>query len=216
MKITVVSVFVKGHVPFTPVYVTKLESMVRRALPGCRFVCLTDRADELPDGIETIQAKPVRGMYGWWAKVQLFNSELPLAGRVLYLDLDVLVVGDLDAVVNFPAKFALVPDGAPLFKPRDGKRCVKRFNSSVMVWNHREQSKIYSQWSPKEAEVLWGDQDWIGQCCPEATAMPSEWFPRLSDVKQPPWSDKARVILCKKPKNSEAMKVMPWFKQVWQ
>ena len=155
-------------------------------------------------------------MYGWWAKVQLFNPELPLAGRVLYLDLDVLVVGDLDAVANFPAKFALVPDGAPSFKPRDGKRCVKRFNSSVMVWNHGEQSKIYSQWSPKEAEVLWGDQDWIGQCCPEATTMPSEWFPRLSDVKQPPWSDKARVILCKKPKNSEAMKVMPWFKQVWQ
>jgi hypothetical protein len=85
-----------------------------------------------------------------------------------------------------------------------------------MVWNQGEQSEIYDAWTPAVANVLWGDQDWIGQCCPDAAAMPLEWFPRLSSVDSTSWSAKSKVVLCKKPKNAEALVKYPWFNELWQ
>lgn len=216
MNITAICVFVRGHVPFTAEYVTRLRSAVSRELPGQRFVCLTDRADELPTDVETVAATPIKRIYAWWAKVQLFNPALPLTGRLLYLDLDVLVIRGLREVAEHPAPFALAPDGGSAFKPNNGLRCVKRFNSSVMTWNHGEQAHLYEDWTPFQASRLWGDQDWIGERCPDAVALPVEWFPRLSAVRAPPWPKETRVVLCKKPKNAEAVRKFPWFNEAWR
>lgn len=216
MNVTVACVFVTGHVPFTAEYVIRLKRMIDRVLPGMRFVCLTNREHELPATIETIHVNPVPGTFGWWAKINLFDPELPVFGRVLYLDLDVLVIGGLDEVVDYPSTFALAPDGAPAFKPSNGKRVVKRFNSSVMVWEHGTHPEIFQQWDQRVATRLWGDQDWIGELVPHASAMPAEWFPRLSVVREPPWPIKTKVVLCKKPKNAEAAVRLPWFREAWQ
>jgi hypothetical protein len=191
--------------------------MAARLLPPHRFVCLTDRPQALT-GVTTIMVDPLpEGMYGWWRKVELFNPRHPLGGRLLYLDLDVLIVSDMRRVLEFPASFALAPDGAPNFKPRD-RNVVHKYNSSVMVWNGGEQSRLYSEWSPKVAERLWGDQDWIGEKATNAIAMPIEWFPRLSQVSQtdPPDIAGAEVILCKKPKNVDAATKWPWFAEAWR
>lgn len=215
--LTVACVFAKGHVPFTAEYVVRLKSMAARTLPEHRFVCLTDRATELPEDIDTVLIPSVpRGVYGWWSKVHVFNPKLGLTGRVLYLDLDVLLVGDMLPIVNFEAPFALVPDGAPDFKPSNGLRVVKRFNSSVMIFNAGSHADIFQTFKPSVPKQLWGDQDWIGTLHPHATAMPAGWFPRLSAVKAPPWPPEAKVILCKKPKNAEAAIKLGWFNEAWQ
>jgi hypothetical protein len=218
MTLTVLCVLVRGHVPFAPEYVCRLQSMARRLLPAHRFVCLTDQRAALEPDVECVEIpSPPRGVFGWWSKLHLFNPALPLSGRLVYFDLDVLLIRSLLDIANFPAPFALAPDGAPAFRPRDGRYCVKRFNSSVMAWDHGTHPELFTEWNTFVAKRLWGDQDWIGERCPDAARMPAEWFPRLSALPDAPrWPAEARVVLCKKPKNAEALARWPWFDKEWQ
>jgi hypothetical protein len=229
--LTVACVWVRGHVPFGVEYVERLHAMARRAIGRpFRFVCLTDRPGELPAGVEPIVISHPKGLKGWWAKVQLFNPAYFERGRVLYLDLDVLLVGALDDVIDYPAAFALAPH-AGTFEGKDGLAVVKRFNSSVMVWDVAWPLEVFTRWTPAVAERLWGDQDWIGELLPDAHAMPAVWFPRLSQclrvspmpagqpLAEPRWAGvpkDARVVLCKKPKNVEAARRWPAVEQLWR
>jgi hypothetical protein len=214
MTLTVVCVWVKGHVPFTAEYVIRLRSMCARALPPHRFVCLTDRPNEIA-GVEYLLVKPYPGIFAWWNKVKLFDPEWNFTGRMVYFDLDVLLLDNVADIPTYPARFALIPDGAPDFHP-PRLAVFKRFNSSVMVWNGGENTELFMDWTPAVANRLWGDQDWIGEQAPrDVVALPANWFPRLS-VVHPPWPASARVILCKKPKNAVAREIWPWFEEAWQ
>jgi hypothetical protein len=211
-QLTVACVWVRAQVPFTAEYVSRLRAMVgRHLMRPHRFLCLTDRP-ELLSGVETICVPPPRGLKGWWSKIELFTPGL-FSGRVLYLDLDTLVVDRLEPIVDFPASFALIPD-AGTFQGKDGLRVVKRFNSSVMVWDAGVNERLYTEWTPDVAKRLWGDQDWIGEQMPEARAMPLAWFPRLSECPNGPAST-AKVILAKKPKNEVAAQQYRWFAEAW-
>lgn len=220
----VACVFVKGHVPYTAEYVVRLQRMVAQHLPRPhRFVVLTDQPLVVRSAETLIVPTPEPGVFAWWAKLHLFSRAFDvLAGdgaRVLYLDLDVVITGDLGPLLDFPAPFALIPDGAPNFKGKGARGVVKRFNSSAMVWNAGEQRSLWSSWRQSVTETLWGDQDWIGQQCPSAELLPAQWFPRLSELKpndvgltpQPG----QRVILCKKPKNADAARLWHWFEIMW-
>lgn len=214
--LTIACVFVRGHVDFTPEYVIRLKSMCDRLVPHPhRFVCLTDQPMRLPKDIETIYIPTPKGRFAWWSKLELFNPKHSLNGRILYLDLDVLLVGGMSEIVNYRSDFAMVPDGAPNFKPKDGKQVVKKYNSSVMVWNgSRELDYLYEMWTPEVAQRLWGDQDWLGEQA-IADSMPIKWFPRLSECGQN-WTTAAKVVLCKKPKNLLAAQQWKWFNEAWQ
>jgi len=215
--ITVACVLVRGHVGFTTEYVTKLKSMVERHLKRPhRFVCLTDRPHLLD--CETIPIQTPRDIFAWWAKVELFNSANGLDGRVLYLDLDVLIVGDLDEIVDYPAPFALVPH-AGQWQGKGRLKVVPLYNSSVMVFDAERVHRLYSNWSPPVTERLWGDQDWIGERMPGEATMPLKWFPRLSEINNGTdliLAPGARVVLCKKPKNHVARQTWRWFDQMWR
>lgn len=213
---TVVCVWVRGHVPFTLEYVVRLRSMVRRHLAReHRFVCLTDRPQFMPEGIEGVVIPSPKPLKGWWSKIHLFSPAVGLTGRVLYLDLDTLVVSSLDPILDYPAPFALAPD-AGTFRPKGELQVVKRFNSSVMAWDAGVNHRLFEAWTPAVAERLWGDQDWIGEQLPEAAAMPIWWFPRLSELDGKPPSEAAKVVLAKKPKNDVAADLYPWFGQIWR
>src|SRR5688500_17668854 len=105
---TVACVWVDGHVPFTADYVTRLRAMVARWMDRpYEFVCLTDRPYQIPT-VDTIPVPPpILAIKGWWSKIQLFNPAMPFTGRVLYLDLDTLIVGALAPILDFPSPFAL-------------------------------------------------------------------------------------------------------------
>jgi hypothetical protein len=217
---TVACVFVKGHVPFTSDYVRKLASMVYRWMDRpYRFVCLTDKKESnFGSKVEPIRIPWTGEFRGWWAKVSLFDPALNLTGRVLYLDLDTLVVGPLAPILDFPAPFALIPH-AGRFDGRDGLQVVKRFNSSVMVWNAGEQAALYTEWTPAIAAELHGDQDWVGQQAPNAAPMPLEWFPRISEITAGGVFNvpaAAKVVLVKTPKCEEAARRWPSFREVWR
>jgi hypothetical protein len=223
MSLVVACVLVQGHVGFTPDYVFKLKSMVARHLSRPhRFVCLTDHPESLL-GVETIAIPTPRGHFAWWSKLELFNPkhEALRSGRILYLDLDVLVIDALEPIVDYACGISFVPDDAPNFKGKGEMKVVKRFNSSVMCWEaDASLDRIYQDWTPDVAKRLWGDQDWLGEQLPNASKMPLHWFPRLSQVTTKGKVDSAikngKVILCKKPKNAEAARQWPWFAKAWR
>jgi len=189
--------------------------MARRCIARpFEFVCLTDQPHQMPRGVRAI---PIRLPYrckGWWAKIELFKPGR-FGGRVLYLDLDTLLLGPLDDIIDYNAEFALAPDGAPNFKGGEGLAVVKRYNSSVMVWDWDFAPELYRRWTPAVARRLWGDQDWIGEQCPDASIMPAEWFPRLSIARER-WPQSAKVVLCKAPKNAAAALHWSWFEEMWK
>lgn len=214
--ITVACVWVQGNVPYSVEYVAKLRGMVSRHLSQpFRFVCLTDRPAELPTNVEAVEITPHKGLFGWWAKVELFNRSHGFDGRMLYLDLDTLVVDSLEPVVDFPASFALIPHEGT-FNGKDGLAVVKRFNSSVMVWDAGSQDHVFENFIPtKTPKRLWGDQDHIGEQCPFAAFLPAEWFPRLSSLNGRQPDAPVKVVLAKKPKNEIAAQQWPWFREAW-
>ena len=177
-----------------------------------RFVCLTDQSLR---GVETINVQPYPRLKAWWNKVRLFDPALGLRGRIVYLDLDVLVVGDLLPVAEFPAPLALIPTAGRHVPTDEVKKVVRRYNSSVMVWDAGTRPEIYQRWTPKVAGRLWGDQDWIGELCPDEARMPLEWFPRLSETPAACPPPPARVVLAKKPKNHVAATTTTWVRRVW-
>lgn len=214
---TVACVFVRGHVPFSSEYVRRLASMVRRWMDRpYRFVCLTDKTSAQPfgAGVEAIRIPWTGEHFGWWAKLALFNPKSGLTGRVLYLDLDTLVVNSLAPILDYPARFALLPH-AGRFEGKNGLRVVKRFNSSVMVFNAGEQAYIVERFTPDTPRELWGDQDWIGECCSNAATLPAAWCPRFSEILNGPVPSDAKVVLMKTPKNVVAAGRYPWVREVW-
>ena len=82
-------------------YVNRLFAMVRRNLAGpFRFVCFTDRADGMADGVEALPLPPMEAEVparpGQWGKSRLWAERLAdLEGPFLFLDLDVVILGDL-------------------------------------------------------------------------------------------------------------------------
>lgn len=214
--ITVACVWVRANVPYGVEYVTRLRDMVAKHLPvEHRFVCLTDRPWQLPEGVESIPIAWPTDVFGWWAKLLLFKTG-HFDGRVLYLDLDSLIVSSLAPIMEFPSSFALIPDGGSAFQPKTHHQVVKCFNSSVMVWEAGINSQLADYVTPAVMHKYWGDQDVIGAEWPHANTMPLEWFPRLSAIQGGPVPPEAIVVLAKKPKPEEAARRWPWVDAAWR
>lgn len=91
---------------FSVDYVYNLKSAVERnTSKDYRFVCLSDR---LIPGIETRFLRP--GIHGWWNKLQMFDSSLDLQNRVVYFDLDTLITGNIDWLIEYDGNFMGIED----------------------------------------------------------------------------------------------------------
>jgi hypothetical protein len=75
----------------------------------------------------------------WWSKIELFRPGI-FDGPVLYLDLDTIVVGSLDAIASYPHRFTMADDPWP----RDGTPGPKC--SAVMAWRG-DYSVIFNRFS---------------------------------------------------------------------
>jgi hypothetical protein len=135
------------------------------------FVCLTD--SETLHGAYGITVLPLFYNWpGWWSKMELFR----LSGPVLYFDLDTLIVGNLDTLVDaagslMPCEFAML---------RAFRRPI--WASGIMMWNGDCSSLIGSFLADvtsgefmqycgatslqTETGSYRGDQDWIQKIIP--------------------------------------------------
>lgn len=228
--LTICCLLVRGEfVGYSPEYVRRLKVMVDRfcARPF-RFCCLTDQPEAMPAGVEPIPIRRFDGCHAYWSKLQLFDPRHAWTGRMLYIDLDSLIVAPLDPIIDFPAEFALTEDAfvverAHINTDRYGRRLVRRFNSSVMVWDGGTQTDLFTKWTSADAEYYSTDQDFAAASAPTAKGLPLAWFPRLSRLTQDetfamtgsPMPPEAKVILAKKPKQHQAVLRWPWVDRVW-
>lgn len=103
--ISVLAVLRSGGV-YTPEWAVRLRDAVARnlALPH-RFVCLSDI--DVP-GVETIALR--HEWPRWWAKVEMFSPWVETLGRVLYLDLDTVVTGNIDDFAAYAGPACITKD----------------------------------------------------------------------------------------------------------
>ncbi len=116
-------------------YVQRLQSMVSRHLRRpFDFVCITE----------------AHGLTGWWTKIALFEPGR-FSGRVLYTDLDSVIVGDLEPLVANKGIVDLADWGWK----------THTLCSCVMVWDAGEHAEIFEKFTPEVPQQFRGDQDWI-------------------------------------------------------
>jgi len=149
-------------------YVNKLYKAVRRfGLEGARFICYTDAVEGLSHGIERLPLPaidlPEKYRWTFWRKLSLFDPALGLDGPCLYLDLDVVIAGDLRPLL---ADWS----GRPRFikswvGPKTARRPqFDRINSSVMLFRGSTCGKVLEDFHANREEVLRsypGDQGFV-------------------------------------------------------
>ena len=140
----------KWGVKYGPEYVNKLFNMVKRnSTVPFNFVCYTDNPDGLLDKID---ARPLPemsfkdGKERGWRKLSLFRKDIDLSGRVLFLDLDVVVVGNIDEYFTMDGDVILTKHWKPSKKQGIGQTSVYRFEAGA----HPE---LYEYFMEHEDEV---------------------------------------------------------------
>ncbi len=140
-------------------YVRRLQKGIARHLPtrmDHEFVCFTD--DPVPG---VLCEKLPADLPGWWAKVGLFKLREPL----IYLDLDVIVTGSLQPLLEWDG-FGIIKDW-----------WLPGFNSSVMKLTGNE-GHVWDDFIPEDMPRLrLGDQQWVTEQMSGARTFPRSWFP---------------------------------------
>lgn len=111
----IVACVLKAGGEYMPWHVDRLHDQVMEHTQ-CRFACLTDKEDQVDGWTLPL----TEGWSGWWSKLELFRVDWP--EPVVYLDLDVVVQGDLSVYQRDHLTLA-----ADFMHPGGG-------NSSVMAW----------------------------------------------------------------------------------
>lgn len=132
--------------------------MVERFLPlPYRFVCLTDLTI---DGIDCI---PLQHKWpGWWSKCELWRDIFPAGEKILYFDLDTVIVGDLSEIASRLEPFVVMGD---VYRRPPKSRTIA-YQSSMMLWTAGQAKHVYSnflrapQFHMHRFKRI-GDQGWL-------------------------------------------------------
>jgi len=199
-------------------YVNRLyRGVMRNIVRSTRFIAFTDDPIGLDAGIEPREIPPIRlpgaGLGGSpWRKLALWSPQIGLEGDLLFLDLDVVVVGRLDALFDFePGKLAIIRDwgakdtgnSSVMRLPANGApHLVERFERDPL-----EKRRLYSN----EQVYLCRESGlplvfWPSAWCPGFKAMMLPRFP-FNLVKSVELPEGARVVVFTgHPRPHEALK----------
>ena len=219
--LTVACVYWEGNFRkrnFAPGWALRLKSMTERYIRSdFDFVVITNVPHKFPAHVRTIPL--VEGLPGWWAKINLFDPLLDIGQRILYLDLDVLLINDLTPLIEYstPAIRGCF-SGKPTTKPDDMGQVI-RYNSSVMLWDRGQLSDVYTEFSSSAISKFRGDQDWLGSVYPSLNLFPDKWIVKLRSLRKVNplrTPGDIKVVLSMPWKNDVAAKKFKWVKEVWQ
>ena len=194
---------------YSPEWVVKLASMCKKQLPPHNFVCLSNV--EVP----THRIPLLTSWQGWWAKLELFRPNNGLSGRVLYLDLDVLLVKDcsdlvVDVTTFMPPSFTFGPGS-----PSSSFAYSNRYQSSCFCFEAGSLDHLYEEFSLGHMNKFRGDQDYIGWREPDFPTYPSKWFSKLRNCQEGPEAD-VKLVLSMPWKNDIAVEKFPWVREIWK
>ncbi|GGB97372.1 hypothetical protein GCM10011352_24360 [Marinobacterium zhoushanense] len=168
-------------------YVNRLFRMVRRQLHRpFRFYCMTEDGSGLAEGVEVLPLQET-GLHGWWYKLSLFQADFyGLQGDMIYLDLDVVIVDEIDFLVDQPGDFLII---------RNWSRNLM-WNSSVMRFRIGRYAHIWEGFLADQQRIMQelnGDQEWIYACVPNAGNWPADRvlsYKKSLDSKCWRWAEK--------------------------
>lgn len=171
-------------------FANRLHSMIKRntARPT-RLVCYTDDMNGLDPEIEGRVLPPIvipeRITHKPWRKVSLWAPTLPgLEGDVLFMDLDLVVTGSLDAFFDYePEKTFCVIENWTQMGSGIGNTSVYRFR----VGAH---SYLYDNLQSDADAILArfpNSQTYISKNIKEKTFWPAEWCESFKHTLMPRW-----------------------------
>lgn len=216
---------------YTIDWVVKLKNMISRNIDiPFRFICLTNIKDLLVsseyENIEFINLQ--YNWPGWWSKMEYFRPDLP-QGRILCLDLDVLIIDNLSGIINFPSEFTIGNMfGLPVYNNNNNKTKVKgivqKYNSSVMVFDRGNISNtiwnIFNLNPDRNMNYYRGDQDFLADFFPDLDIFPQKWIVKLKSCKTAIGeiipSKNTKIILCMPEKNKIAAEKYEFVKHIWK
>lgn len=144
--------------------VIRLQEMIKEHVTmPYEFACLTDA----PTAVNVVfKSIPLRHNWkGYWSKIELFRPNLISAERIVYFDLDTLILRNIDDIILQDAPFiALRP-----FNPKRAQR-QNYFASAIMAWdNDGRFNYLYDAFkgageSRFEMSRHHGDQDYLSHC----------------------------------------------------
>ncbi|BBB24424.1 conserved hypothetical protein [Isorropodon fossajaponicum endosymbiont JTNG4] len=190
-------------------YVNRLFGMVSRHLSiPFRFVCFTENSVGIRDEVEIQDLPeldlPPRLLERGWRKLTVFKQDFGgLSGPTLFLDLDIVVVGNLDGFFTHSGNFLIAHDKKNP-KKIEGNSSIFRFeigqyseilsyfkqNSELVQNEVRHEQAYLSREMYKQDKLRYWPDEWVPsfkyRCCPSWI---KSWF-------QAPFIPKgAKVIL---------------------
>ena len=155
---------------YGPDYVNKLYAGVKQnTTVPFKFHCFTEKPEGIhPDVIVHDLPHDLPGA-GWWQKLYMFSAEMPIEGRIFYIDLDTLITGNLDDMLSHGTGFVVLHDFFMVRVPtrRDpwgtGAEAV---GSGVLSWEAGKHTHLWDSFikDPQKAVQSLhphGDQKWI-------------------------------------------------------
>lgn len=178
---------------YTPADVGKLKRGLDRHLKQpFRFMCMTERErDWVPfDGTErhAIKDPELLAYKGCFARLRMFDygwqQNRQIDDRLVCLDLDVVITGDLDQLFDRPESFVILA-GANSVNP-----CP--YNGSVMMLRPGVHGYVWSTFSIQEAQQLPyyqfpDDQGWLAKKIPMAATWNAGRRSGIYGFKKPGW-----------------------------
>ena len=167
---------------YPALFVNRLHGMVMRNTTWkVRFVCFTDDASGINSGIECqplprIEYDPKLGKY--WPKLGLMQNDLGgLSGMTLFLDLDLVILDNIDALFTLPGRFVIIREWKD---PQLGYG-----NSSVLRFFIGAESYILQRFHATAPSIITGiydskEQNFLTKAAVDVTFWPPEWVPPFS------------------------------------
>ena len=160
---------------YGPEYVNKMYKMVSKhcTLPF-NFYCLTENADGLVKEINVIPL-PIMNVEGWWYKPYIYSKDLPIEGTVLYIDLDMVIVDNIDKFFTYEAnRYCVLRDFTRAMRPK-----WEKYNSSLVRFKKGQLDDVWEEFKRNPDVItrrLFGDQDYLFEKTRgQATLWPDSW-----------------------------------------
>lgn len=157
--------------------VCNLKTMLERNITiPYEFYCLTDMFTFL----NGVYVRPLKFDYvGWWSKIELFRPGLFESERIVYFDLDTIILNNIDDLLLQEDDFI----GLRPFNPTRAKR--KRYlGSGVLGWkNDGSFDFLFKEFRYAHYRgMLWGDQDYISLKLGHHNIKFNYWQERVSGI----------------------------------
>lgn len=173
---------------FSDDYVYHLEAMVaRNTTVEHEFVVLSDR--KVP-GVKTKILKP--GYEIWWNKLQLFDPAHGFRNRVVYLDLDTVITGNIDWLLSYDGPYMGIEDVGAVNKHQP--HLIGQMQSAIISFDPQKHDYIWNEFNLRFENILQryrGDGEYLHDAAPKQRVLLQRQFPgQMKSYKYEVYPDK--------------------------